>query len=328
MPKTESKHNPEELLGFNSESEDDGSNSGSDSEVENVASSRTQAIKQQQEDDSDYDSQDDNDDDDDTNQDNGKEQDQKELKTTTKSKKKKPKKSLLTPEDVAKAQAAEKKTGILYMSRVPPFMKPQKIRHMLEKYGEIDRIYLVPEDEKAWKRRKKYGGNKKRNFVEGWIEFKNKRIAKAVAQMLNNKPMGGKKGNFYYDDLWTLKYLPKFKWHNLTDQLQFEKAVREQKLRTEMSLAKKEAEEYMVNVEKAKTIKGIESKKAAAAAASGSKRQHGDDDDDGSGDSGKKPKVQRIYKQREAVDRNSSGSAKTGKSKIDSALSSVLEQVF
>jgi len=30
---------------------------------------------------------------------------------------------------------------------------------------------------------------------------------------------GGKKRNFYHDDIWTLKYLPKFKWHHLTESV-------------------------------------------------------------------------------------------------------------
>jgi len=38
------------------------------------------------------------------------------------------------------------KTGVVYLSRVPPYMKAQKIRQLLSKYGEIGRIYLTPED--------------------------------------------------------------------------------------------------------------------------------------------------------------------------------------
>ena len=39
----------------------------------------------------------------------------------------------------------EKRKGIVYMSRVPPFMKPAKLRHMLSQYGEVGRIFLKPE---------------------------------------------------------------------------------------------------------------------------------------------------------------------------------------
>jgi len=36
----------------------------------------------------------------------------------------------------------------------------------------------------------KKGGNKRKNFVEGWVEFKDKRIAKKVAAALNGNIIG------------------------------------------------------------------------------------------------------------------------------------------
>ena len=65
----------------------------------------------------------------------------------------------------------------------------------------------------------KGGGNKKRNYTEGWVEFLDKRVAKAVAMALNNAHIGGKKKNCYHDDLWNLKYLPKFRWTHLTEKI-------------------------------------------------------------------------------------------------------------
>lgn len=37
--------------------------------------------------------------------------------------------------------------------------------------------------------------------------------------MLNAQPIGGKKGTRWRDDVWTMKYLPKFKWRMLTEQI-------------------------------------------------------------------------------------------------------------
>jgi len=59
--------------------------------------------------------------------------------------------------------------------------------------------------EKPWSSKKKFVKNQ--TFTEGWIEFEKKRHAKAVAQMLNNKPVGGKKSKEYHDHLWNIKYL-------------------------------------------------------------------------------------------------------------------------
>ena len=53
--------------------------------------------------------------------------------------------------------------------------------------------------------------NKLTNFWTGWIEFADKKIARQVAESLNNTLIGGKKGGFYHDDTWNLKYLSKFK---------------------------------------------------------------------------------------------------------------------
>lgn len=42
-------------------------------------------------------------------------------------------------------------------------------------------------------------------FTEGWVEFKNKKIAKLVAKKLNNQAVGGKKRNPWYEELWNIK---------------------------------------------------------------------------------------------------------------------------
>ncbi len=37
--------------------------------------------------------------------------------------------------------------------------------------------------------------------------------------MLNGNPIGGKRRSAYHYDLWSLKYLPKFKWDHLTEEI-------------------------------------------------------------------------------------------------------------
>ncbi|KAJ1887476.1 RNA-binding ATPase activator esf2 [Kickxella alabastrina] len=172
---------------------------------------------------------------------------------------------LLSSKDIERAQKTEKKSGVVYMSRVPPFMKPAKVRHLLEKYGQIGRVYLVEEEDKRRKSRVKSGGNRRKQFVEGWIEFKNKKYARAVASMLNNTQMGGKKHGFYHDDLWNLKYLPKFKWRHLSEQLAGEKAAREQRLQSEVSQSRKELDAYVKNVGRAKMLGSMKAKREAKA---------------------------------------------------------------
>lgn len=47
----------------------------------------------------------------------------------------------------------------------------------------------------------------------------NVQVALQVASMLNGQPMGGKRRSAYHYDLWCLKYLPKFKWETLTEDI-------------------------------------------------------------------------------------------------------------
>lgn len=51
----------------------------------------------------------------------------------------------LSPEELEQFNAEQRNRGVLYLSRLPPYMKPAKLRHLLGQYGEIDRLYLAPE---------------------------------------------------------------------------------------------------------------------------------------------------------------------------------------
>ncbi|KAK1531445.1 RNA recognition domain-containing protein [Colletotrichum paranaense] len=163
----------------------------------------------------------------------------------------------LTKKNLVATEEAIKKSGVVYISRIPPFMKPQKLRSLLEPYGKINRIFLAPEDPTAHARRVKAGGNKKKSYTEGWVEFMRKKDAKAVCELLNARTIGGKKGSYYHDDIWTLKYLKGFKWRHLTEQITAENAERTSRMRAEISKASKENKEFVRNVERARVLDGI-----------------------------------------------------------------------
>lgn len=76
----------------------------------------------------------------------------------------------LTKKNLVATAAAIKRSGVVYLSRIPPFMKPTKLRSLLEPYGAINRIFLTPEDPSSHARRVRNGGNKKRSFTDGWVE--------------------------------------------------------------------------------------------------------------------------------------------------------------
>ena len=60
------------------------------------------------------------------------------------------------------------KRGVVYMSRIPPGMKPNKARTLFEQFGDVTRIYLQEEDASQRQQRKNGGGNGSKQFKEGW----------------------------------------------------------------------------------------------------------------------------------------------------------------
>ncbi|KAI8986925.1 hypothetical protein BDB01DRAFT_783969 [Pilobolus umbonatus] len=219
----------------------------------------------------------------------------------------------LTPQELEKFEKARKKTGVCYLSRIPPFMQPGQLRRILQKYAEIGRIFLVPEDQKIAARRKKYSKSKRVNFVEGWVEFKDKKVAKSLAEHLNLKQIGGKRKSRFYHEMWNIKYLPKFKWQHLTEQMAYEKRAREQRLRNEIAQANRENKVYISNVERAKMLQNMEEKKR--------KRNETTEDT---------MRVKRTFEQRGKVSRevDPTASGKQVIDKIDSNLQHVLGNIF
>ncbi|PNY29351.1 Pre-rRNA-processing protein ESF2 [Tolypocladium capitatum] len=175
----------------------------------------------------------------------------------------------LTKKNLVATEKAIRKSGVVFLSRIPPFMKPAKVRSLLEPFGTINRTFLAPQDPAAHTRRVRAGGNKKRLYTEGWVEFVNKKDAKSACELLNARIIGGKKGSYYHDDIWNLVYLKGFKWHHLTEQISTENAERTSRMRAELSKAAKENKEYVRNVERAKMLDGMQAKSKKRKAADG-----------------------------------------------------------
>lgn len=150
--------------------------------------------------------------------------------------------------------------GILYLGHIPPRFRPKQLRNLLSVYGEIGRIFLQPEDGMVRKSKKK-SGLRRCDFTEGWVEFRDKRVAKRVAASLHNTPMGTKKRQRFAADLWCIKYLHRFQWTHLSERLAYEQTVLQQRLRTEVSQAKKETNFYLNNVDKGEKMERLRRKR-------------------------------------------------------------------
>lgn len=138
------------------------------------------------------------------------------------------------------------KYGIVYLSYIPEGLNVRLIHEIMSQHGEVGRIYLEPE----------VNNKKRRTYSEGWVEFKKKRVAKAVADTLNGSPLNfGKKHNKINGQIWSVKYLHRFKWTHLTEQLAHDRAVMEQKRRFELGQAKKHVDFYQKMTEKSQKLK-------------------------------------------------------------------------
>ncbi|CAG2172907.1 unnamed protein product [Oppiella nova] len=169
---------------------------------------------------------------------------EEEIRETNSSKKPKSGKKVVKIGDNTK-----NKRGIVYLSYVPMGLNATRLRQLMAEYGEVNRIFLQKErsgNESAAKRPRRASLKKSYNcrYVEGWVEFRKKSVAKLAAGVLNGQQIGGKRRTKFYDQIWSLKYLHKFKWSHLAEQLSYEKAFTQQKLRFEISRAKKENSFY------------------------------------------------------------------------------------
>lgn len=245
-------------------------------------------------------------------------------------------------------------TGLLYLSRIPPGMGPSKVKHILSNYGEIGRIYLVAAEDdhkKKHKPGKEHHKHRAHRFTEGWVEFMDKRVARSTAELLNARTIGDvalsktskKNGGTkkWNDDVWTMKYLPRFKWNMLSEQvgeqtiaLRFiqlvitditlylstavEAATRAALLRNELAQSKKEQAEYLRQVDRAKNYEKAQDKKRTR-----QERKGGETTIEGGDDAkpSKKPKQERDFEQRSVI-------APARGSGVDAKLGSVLDSLF
>ncbi|KAJ5624079.1 hypothetical protein N7510_000388 [Penicillium lagena] len=185
------------------------------------------------------------------------ENDDKQTTTNLIVKKTKPTKPLSTK--ALKASAKKKKPGIIYLASLPPYLKPGALKAMLEARGfePITKTFLSPLVLSDSRKR----GNKRKMFTDGWVEFASKRTAKICAETLNATIVGGRKGGWYHDDIWNMKYLSGFKWDNLMEQQRRERAEREARTRMQDIRAQKEEKMFLAGVEAGRVADGMARKR-------------------------------------------------------------------
>lgn len=239
----------------------------------------------------------------------------------------------------------------------------------LSEEGKEANIYILrgghtdPDPPQTGKKRQKEK-HREHRFKEGWVEFMNKKVARSVAEMLNANNIGtsicspislcvcstvaefsfalligGKKGSRWRDDVWTMKYLPRFRWDMLSEQVgeslniltacyrqyvdllrdltALERATQTSLLRFHLQNTRTEQETYLQAVEKSRVKTAIETK---AEGRRETKRTKGEVVEEVVI---KKRERERTYRQREAVVVAGSSS-----SKVKGDLTGVLSRLF
>ncbi|KAK2745409.1 RNA-binding ATPase activator esf2 [Myotisia sp. PD_48] len=220
------------------------------------------------------------------------------------------------------------KTGVIYMSSLPPYLKPSALKSMLTArgFGPVTKLFLSPDVPPAGSSRttsSKPNSNKRRMYTDGWVEFASKRTAKICAETLNATIVGGKKGGWYHDDVWNMKYLRGFKWADLMEQVQREKREAEARRRIEDSKARKEEKSFLLGLEQGKAFEGIKRKREEKGKEKSKSETAGDGD---------KIDVRRVFRQNvvmgSANDSSTAvGNGNSGK-KVAADVHRVLSKIF
>uniref|UniRef100_W5NBB0 Activator of basal transcription 1 n=1 Tax=Lepisosteus oculatus TaxID=7918 RepID=W5NBB0_LEPOC len=138
--------------------------------------------------------------------------------------------------------------GVLYLGHIPPRLRPRHVRNMLSVYGEIGRIFLQPEGED---RHPAVAPELTQEAVAratvGWHCGPDVTDSPPVSRTLTPPRLP--------------QYLHRFQWCHLSERLAYEQTVRQQRLRVEISQAKKETNFYLANVERSHSLEKLKKRK-------------------------------------------------------------------
>ncbi|KAK6051141.1 hypothetical protein COOONC_11353 [Cooperia oncophora] len=156
-------------------------------------------------------------------------------------------------DDIDNPESKQRKSGVLYFSRIPPKFTPSRLQEYFEKHapGMIGRVHCT---------RNKNAKTIENRYSEGWLEVKRKKVAKALAARFDNAPVGGKKRDYTSSVLWNIKYLSSFKWVHLMEQLQYERTISMHRMSAEIAQARRVAAHFEEQVDKGRHLKRLEEK--------------------------------------------------------------------
>lgn len=156
--------------------------------------------------------------------------------------------------------------GVIYLSSLPPYLRPSALRNLLSQRGfsPITRLFLTPASaskSSSSGRGSSSKSNTRQLYSEGWLEFASHKTAKKCAQTLNASPVGGKKGGYYRDDLWNMRYLKGMAWGELMSGVQGERREEEARRDEERRVIAREQRGFVEGVERGRRWEGMQRKR-------------------------------------------------------------------
>ncbi|RMZ85675.1 hypothetical protein DV737_g671, partial [Chaetothyriales sp. CBS 132003] len=162
----------------------------------------------------------------------------------------------------SKKKKKARRAGVIYLSSIPPHLRPSALRSLLQQrgFGPVTRLFLTPITKDAMKKSASTS-KARRSYAEGWVEFASHKTAKLCTQTLNATAIGGKKGSYYRDDLWNMKYLRGMGWEELMDGVRGEKREEEARRDEERRQIQRDAKIFLEGVEEGKRVEGMREKR-------------------------------------------------------------------
>jgi ESF2/ABP1 family protein len=163
------------------------------------------------------------------------------------------------PKTKHKDRDKKPRPGVIYLSSLPPYLRPSALRNLLSHRGfsPITRLFLAPTSTSKSKSKK----SSRQMYSEGWIEFSSHKTAKKCVQALNAQTIGGKKGGYYRDDVWNMRYLRGMGWEELMEGVRGERREEEGRRDEERRQAEREARGFVEGVEEGRRWEGMREKR-------------------------------------------------------------------
>ena len=152
----------------------------------------------------------------------------------------------------------QNKKGVIYISSVPFGCTSLQLKKIFNEFGQVTNVHLEAAKGENGKIKKIH--NKWTEFCEGWIEFKDKKIAKQVVDLLNETKIPKKyvKNRMAKSHIWNMKYLKGFGWHHLEEYKQTIRTLQRKKFELKVADAHRQTAYFESQVRKAKEItKGL-----------------------------------------------------------------------